>query len=81
MSILAKVRKDLMESGKSEAEVLANGEGIQVVFQELQELRKEKNEAKMEALRKVDADYAEAEAGLEKQYSLLMKLTARDTEK
>lgn len=81
MSILAKVRKDLMESGKSEAEVLANAEGMQALFQELQGLRREKSEAKLAAMRQIDADYAEAEAGLERKYSLLMKLAARDTEK
>lgn len=81
MSILAKVRKDLMTSGHSEAEALGEAEGLQAIFQDLQDLRRERNVAKRTAMRKVDEEYDEAQNQLERRYAMMMKLSARTTEK
>ena len=81
MSILAKVRKDMMTSGLSEAEVLADGTGIQEIFEDLQELKKERNLAKREAMAKVDAEYDEAQNALERRYAMMVKLSARKSDK
>ena len=81
MSILAKVRKDMMTSGLSEAEVLADGTGIQEIFDDLQELKKERNVAKREAMAKVDAEYDDAQLALERRYAMMVKLSARKSDK
>jgi len=81
MSILAKVRSDLMKSGLSEAEVLANSGGIQGMFQELQDLKREMNEAKKKAADEAAKPYLEALEALEKRYSIFVKLSARDSRK
>lgn len=81
MSILAKVRKDMMNSGLSEAEVLGDASGIQQIFDDLQELRKERNAAKLKAIKELDAEYDEAQQGLERRYAMMMKLSARASEK
>jgi len=81
MSILAKVRADLMRSGLSEAEVLASSGGIQGMFEELQGLKREMNEAKKKAAEEAAKPYLEAIAALEKRYSIFVKLSARDSRK
>jgi len=81
MSILAKVRKDMMSSGLSEAEVLGEGVAIQALFDELQALKRERAQAKLEAMKKVDEDYTAAQESPEKRYAMMMKLSARTAEK
>lgn len=81
MSILAKVRKDMMSSGLSEAEVLGDASGIQQIFDDLQDLRKERNTAKLKAIKELDAEYDEAQQSLERRYAMMMKLSARASEK
>lgn len=81
MSILAKVRKDMMVSGLSEADALSEGTGLQQIFQDLQDLRRERNTAKREAMAKIDEEYDEAQQSLERRYALMAKLSARDAEK
>lgn len=80
MSILAKVRKDMMASGHSEAEAFSQG-GLVAIFDDLQNLRRERNTAKREALIQLDKDYNEAEVSLERRYAMMMKLSARNSDK
>ena len=80
-SVLAAVRKQMMTSGHSEHEVLADGGGLAAVFDQMQDLRNEMNEAKRAAVKKVEEEYAEAFTKLEKRYAMLAKLSATDSQK
>lgn len=75
-SILAETRKKLMQSGASEAEVLASGD-VQELFDNIQNLRMEMMVAKKEAADKAVAPYLETIEAAEKQYALMVKLMAR----
>lgn len=77
MSILAQVRKQLMTSGMSEAEVLADSAGTQSLFDQIQNLKREMNEAKKKAADEAAAPYLEAIASIEKRYALMIKLSSR----
>ncbi len=81
MSVLARVRNELMKSGASEAEVLAEREGIQGLFGQIQDLKREMNDAKKKAAAEAAKPYEEAIASIERKYALMMKLSARDTRK
>jgi hypothetical protein len=75
-SILAQVRKQLTESGASEHEVFAEGNGAQALFQQMQDLRAEMNEAKKEAAAQAAIPYMEEMAKLERRYAMLIKLAS-----
>lgn len=77
MSILAQVRKQLMTSGLSEAEVLADSSGTQSLFDQIQNLKREMNEAKKKAADEAAAPYLEAISTIEKRYALMIKLSSR----
>lgn len=81
MSILARVRKELMNSGASEAEVLSEREGIQGLFSQIQDIRREMNAAKKKAAEEAAKPYEEAIAAIERKYAMLMKLSAQNTSK
>lgn len=77
MSILAKVRKDLMKAGMSEAEILADAGGIQEMFSQLQDLKREMNVAKKAAADEAAKPFLESMEKIERRYALYMKLSAR----
>lgn len=77
MSYLAKLRKQIMTAGVSEAELLANGESAAVLWSELQELKKEMNQAKKAAADAAAVPYLELIEQVEKRYAMLVRLSAR----
>lgn len=77
MSVLDKVRKDLMTSGMSEAEVLANRDAIQGLFGQIQDLTREMNLAKKAAAEQAAQPYLDSIEQIKKRYALMMKLSAR----
>lgn len=77
MSTLALVRKQLMTSGLSEAEVLSDSEGIRNLFDQIQKLKREMNEAKKKAADEAAQPYLETIEIIEKRYALLIKLSSR----
>lgn len=79
-SILASLRKQLMESGSSEAEVLADG-ALQDLFENIQALTLEMNEAKKAAAAEAAQPYLETIEKAEKQYAMMVKLSATRSSK
>lgn len=77
MSVLAQVRKDLMKTGMSEAEVLADAGGVKEMFSHIQDLKREMNTAKKLAAEEAAKPYLEAIDKIERRYALYMKLSAR----
>jgi hypothetical protein len=75
-SALAKVRKQLMISGNSEHELLANG-SLKDLFDQIQELKREMNIAKREAADAAAVPYLEAISSLERNYAIVAKLSSR----
>lgn len=73
--ILAQIRRQLNAIGASEMEIVANSETMQAMFDRLQELREEMNEAKIEAARKAAEPYLQAIRRIEKDYAMILKLS------
>lgn len=77
MNILASLRKQLMSSGQSEAEVLASGDAVKQMFDQIQTLRLEMNDAKKKAAEEAATPYVELIQQIEKRYALMIKLSSR----
>lgn len=76
--VLAQVRRRLLEIGASE-QVEQDDPMFQGLFEQMQSLRTEMNEAKKEAAAKAAEPYMEALNQIEKRYSMYLKLRAVST--
>jgi hypothetical protein len=76
-SILAEIRKQMMVSGASETELLADEGFVKNLFDQIQGLRLEMNEAKKAAAAEAAKPYLEMIEKIEKQYALMIKLSSR----
>ena len=75
-SILAQLRKQLTQTAASEHEVLADAGGAKLLWDQIQDLRREMNVAKKEAADAAAAPYMEMIAKAERRYALLVKLSS-----
>lgn len=76
-SLLANIRKQMMQSGTSEAELLADEGHAKSLFDQIQNLRLEMNEAKKAAAADAAKPYLETIEKIERQYALIVKLSSR----
>lgn len=73
--ILADMRRQLNAIGASEMELVSNNETLQVMFDRLQELREEMNQAKLEAAQAAAEPYLQLIRRIEKDYAMILKLS------
>lgn len=74
--ILAEMRKQLMAMGASEMEARANNDTLVAMWERLQELREEMNEAKIAAAKAAAQPYLDLMAKIEKNYAMIVKLSS-----
>jgi hypothetical protein len=75
MSILADIRKQLMgKSESTEQEILSEGSAITDMWNQIQDLKLEMNQAKRLAAEEAAKPYLEAIEKIEKRYAMFLKL-------
>jgi hypothetical protein len=75
VSVLAQIRKQLMScTSSTEQELLSQGEGISAMFDQIQTLKMEMNDAKKQAAAEAAKPYLEAINKIEMRYALYLKL-------
>ncbi len=72
--ILTDIREQLARFGGSELEAKENMPALETMFDRLQELRTEMNEAKKKAAEEAAAPYLEAMAEIQRRYAFILKL-------
>lgn len=75
-TILEEVRDKLTSIGNSEFEARSNQPLLQEMFDKIQELRDEMNEAKKRASQEAAKPYLEAIAEIEQKYAFMLKLSS-----
>lgn len=80
LTVLEQVRRTLKSSGMSEAQLSADHDAVKGLFGRLQELREEMNEAKKAAAAEAAAPYLAEMEKIEKQYAMLIRLSASNTD-
>lgn len=75
MSALSEVRKQLMtRSGTTEQEILSEGTAITTMWEQIQDLKIEMNQAKKDAAAAAAAPYLDAIDKIERRYAMYIKL-------
>jgi hypothetical protein len=78
MSVLSDIRKQLMDkTGTTEQEVLSEGTAITAMWNQIQDLKLEMNQAKRIAAEEAAKPYLEAIEKIEKRYAMLLKLQSQ----
>jgi hypothetical protein len=75
-SVLEKVRKELMSSSTGEAGALAEEGAARLLWSQIQDLKREMNQAKKEAADEAAKPYLEAIEKIERRYAIVIKLTS-----
>jgi hypothetical protein len=78
MSILASVRKRLLELGASEMAGQQDNDMLKGLWNQMQDLRAEMNQAKKDAAAEAAKPYLEAIEQVEKRYAMFLKLSSTD---
>lgn len=76
MSVLDDIRKKLATLGNSEFTAKEDQPALQEMWEKMQELREEMNNAKKAAAAEAAKPYLEAIEQIEKRYALLLRLSA-----
>lgn len=77
--VLAQVRRVLLEMGASEMQETRDDEMLQSLFDQIQDLRREMNEAKKEAAARAAQPYLNAIEQVEKRYAMYLRLKGQST--
>lgn len=75
-SELKNVRNQIANRGLSEFEVRKHSDELQILWERLEQIKTEHNQAKAKALADIDAKYLPLIVEIENQYAFLLKLSA-----
>lgn len=75
-NILRQVQNQISSLGGSELDAVENMPMLQSMWEQMQELRKEMNEAKKKASEEAAAPYLAAMAEIERRYAFMIKLSS-----
>lgn len=76
MSILPDIRKQLLKLGASETAGQVDNDALQALWNQMQDIRAEMNEAKKAAAAAAAQPYLDAMEQIEKRYAMFLKLSS-----